>query len=178
MKLLRGETLGDLEPVYHQFTNTSEFAMAKAVTQTSDVFVKQVVFLTVNHRGPLPLKELHSTDETIAWRDPGGSWACLPPVYKYQWVCHGKSCDTDKWRHCKSGSESPRTPPLEGTSLHRWNYSVERPWGILSLFTICLQILRICWARGCHIDKSCFCNGESPWTSFFPCGKFTPLMKQ
>ena len=37
------------------------------------VFVKQVVFLTVNHRGPLPLRELHSTVETLAWRDPGGS---------------------------------------------------------------------------------------------------------
>ena len=36
----------------------------------------------VNHRRPLPLKELHSTGETIVWRDPGGSWACLPPVYK------------------------------------------------------------------------------------------------
>ena len=44
--------------------------------------VKQVVFRMVNHRGPLPLKELHSTGETIVWRDPGGSWACLPPVYK------------------------------------------------------------------------------------------------
>ena len=42
-------------------------------TQTNDIFVKQVVFHTVNHRGPLPLKELHSTDETIVWRDPGGS---------------------------------------------------------------------------------------------------------
>ena len=51
-------------------------------TQTSGIFVKQVVFHTVNHRGPLPLKELHSTGETIVWRDPGGSWACLPPVYK------------------------------------------------------------------------------------------------
>ena len=30
-------------------------------------------FHTVNHRGPLPLKELHSTGETIVWRDPGGS---------------------------------------------------------------------------------------------------------
>ena len=30
-------------------------------------------FVTVNYRGPLPLRELHSTDETIAWRDPGGS---------------------------------------------------------------------------------------------------------
>ena len=34
---------------------------------------KQVVFLTVNHHGPLPVKELHSTGETIVWRDPGGS---------------------------------------------------------------------------------------------------------
>ena len=42
--------------------------------------------------------------------------------------------NTDKWHFCKAGSfsygESPRTPPLEGTSLHRWNNSVERPWGI------------------------------------------------
>ena len=44
---------------------------------------------------------------------------------------------------CKAGlfflfyGEPPRTPPLEGTSLHRRNKSVERPWGILSLFTIC-----------------------------------------
>ena len=44
-----------------------------SVTQAGGVFVKQVVFLTVNHRGPLPLRELHSTDETIVWRDPGGS---------------------------------------------------------------------------------------------------------
>ena len=51
-------------------------------TQTSGIFAKQVVFHTVNHRGPLPLKELHSTGETIVWRDPGGSWACLPPVHK------------------------------------------------------------------------------------------------
>ena len=40
-------------------------------------FLFQVIFLTVNHRGPLPLRELHSTGETIVWRDPGGSWACL-----------------------------------------------------------------------------------------------------
>ena len=50
--------------------------------------------------------------------------------------------NTDKWHFCKAGSfsygESPWTPPLEGTSLHRWNNSVERPWGILSLFTTCL----------------------------------------
>ena len=31
----------------------------------------------MNHRGPLPLRELHSTDETLVWRDPGD----LEPVY-------------------------------------------------------------------------------------------------
>ena len=31
----------------------------------------------MNHRGPLPLRELHSTDETIVWRDPRG----FEPVY-------------------------------------------------------------------------------------------------
>ena len=59
--------------------------------------------------------------------------------------------NTDKWHFCKAGSfsygESPRTPPLEGTSLHRWNNSVERPWGILSLFTTCL---RMCVKSPCH----------------------------
>ena len=56
--------------------------------------------------------------------------------------------NTDKWHLRKAGSfsygESPRTPPLEGTSLHRWNNSVERPWGILSLFTTCLQVQSPC----------------------------------
>ncbi len=47
---------------------------------------QQVIFLTVNHRGPLPLRELHSTGETIVWRDPGGSWACLWPVSNYEWI--------------------------------------------------------------------------------------------
>ena len=51
-------------------------------TQTTGIFVKQVVFCMVNHRGPLPLKELHSTGETIGWRDPGGSRAYLSTVYK------------------------------------------------------------------------------------------------
>ena len=59
--------------------------------------------------------------------------------------------NTDKWHLCKAGSfsygESPRTPPLEGTSLHPWNNSVERPWGILSLFTTCLWL---CVKSPCH----------------------------
>ena len=61
------------------------------------------------------------------------------------------SQNSDKWHLCKAGSfsygESPRTPPLEGTSLHRWNNSVERPWGILSLFTTCLWF---CVKSPCH----------------------------
>ena len=56
--------------------------------------------------------------------------------------------NTDKWHFCKAGSfsygESPWTPPLEGTSLQQWNNSVERPWGILSLFTTCLQVQSPC----------------------------------
>ena len=67
-------------------------------TQASGIFVKQVVFRTVNHRGPLPLKELHSTGETIVWRDPGGSWACLPPVYKCN---HPATCGIHPKQHTK-----------------------------------------------------------------------------
>ena len=57
----------------------------------------------------------------------------------------------NKWHLCKVGSftygESPLTPPLEGTSLHQWNNSVEWPWGILSLFTTCLCM---CVKSPCH----------------------------
>ena len=102
--------------------------------------VKQVVFLTVNHRGPLPLRELHSTGET----ECGETLGDLEPVYDLFTITSeitARGCDTDKWHLCKAGffkGESLRTPPLEGTSLHRRNNSVERPWGILSLFTTCL----------------------------------------
>ena len=47
---------------------------------------------------------------------------------------------------CFSYGESPRTPPLEGTSLHRRNISMERPWGILILFTTCLPL----WVKSSH----------------------------
>ena len=112
------------------------------------IFVKQIVFLTVNHRGPLPLRELHSTDDTIVCRDPGGSWACLRSVSDYVWIHHSRGCrwhrHTCMWRLCEAGrfsyGESPRTPPLEGTSLHRRHNSVQRPWGILSLFTTCFRL--------------------------------------
>ena len=56
---------------------------------------------------------------------------------------------------CFSFGESPRTPPLKGTSLHRRNISVERPWGILSLFTTCLPL----WVKSsrqsrCHASPT------------------------
>ena len=63
-------------------------------TVTTGIFIKQVVFLTVNHRRPLPLRELHSTSEIIMWRDPGGSWACLPPVYHNQCNHPATVCNT------------------------------------------------------------------------------------
>ena len=52
-------------------SNFSEITWPEIVT--SGIFAKQVVFLTVNHHRLLPLRELHSTGETIVWRDPGGS---------------------------------------------------------------------------------------------------------
>ena len=140
-----------LRPVYsYEWINSPSQRLRH---RHSVVFVQQVVFLTVNHRGHLPLRELHSTDEALAWRDPGGSWACLQPVPNYKWI--NSPCQRLWHRHNASSSffffsffsagrfsysESPQTPPLEGTSLHRWNISVERPWGILSLFTTCLQL--------------------------------------
>ena len=149
-----GETLGDLGPVYDPFPITSELTLPEAVGDTyehiclwrlCEVGHLKIIFFTMNHWGPLPLRELHSTDETIAWRDPGGSWACLRPVSDSEWIHPSRGCrwhrHTCMWHPCEAGhfsyGESPWTPPLEGTSLHRWHNSVERPWGILSLFMTC-----------------------------------------
>ena len=58
-----GETLGDLEPVYDLFPNTSELALAEAVTQTcmrrlgGTGPVEQVLNFTANYRGTLTLRE-------------------------------------------------------------------------------------------------------------------------
>ena len=74
MKHECGETLGDLEPVCDLFLITSEFNLLEAVKKEYMwLCVKQVVFLTMNHRGPLPLRALHSTDETKMWKDPARS---------------------------------------------------------------------------------------------------------
>ena len=73
MKHECGETLGDLEPVDDLFTITSEVNLPEAVTQTSGLFLQPANFLTVNPRGPLPLREIRFIGETIERRDPGGS---------------------------------------------------------------------------------------------------------
>ena len=177
----------------------SEFIFPEAVGDTDihvcGVFVKQVVFLMVNHHGPLPLRELHSTDDTIVWRDPGGSWACLRPVSDYEWIHPFRVCrwhrHTCMWHPCEAGhfsyGESPRTPPLEGTSLHRWNNSVERPWGILSLFTTCFWLRVNSPFQSLYVTQT-YMYVASLWSrSFFlwwitadpsPWGNFTPPMTQ
>ena len=67
--------------------------------------------------------------------------------------------NTDKWVLCKAGSfsygESMQTPPLEGTSLHQWNNSVERPLGILSLLTTVYNYEWNHTATCCHICRTC-----------------------
>ena len=96
------------------------------VTHICDVCVEQVVFLTVYHRGPLPLRELHPTDETWVWRDPGGSWACLWPVFDNGWIRFARSCDTGMyvaflWNKARGESgnsygESSGSPHIKRTS--------------------------------------------------------------
>ena len=76
----------------------------------------------------------------------------------------GQGCDTDKWCLCKAGrfsyGESPRTPPLEGNSLHRRNNRVERPWAILSLFTTCLPVIQSPCHRLWHMLPT---PGKAQW---------------
>ena len=86
---------------------------------------------------------------SLQWQKQcGETQGYLQPVYLFtitiKWIHLARDCDTDKCSEIdKSGrcsyGESARTPPREGTSLHRRNNSVERPWGILSLFTTCSQ---------------------------------------
>ena len=66
------------------------------------------------------------------------------------------SQNTDKWHLCKAGSfsygESPRTPPLEGTSLHWWNNSVGRdPGGSWACLPPVYNCVWIHPATGCNM---------------------------
>ena len=84
-------------------------------------------FSYVYHCGPLPLKELHSTGETIVWRDPGGSWACLPPVYHWVWNHPATGCDmcTTHEKYTKK-RETPRKANQNKTT-RRAGYKVYAP---------------------------------------------------
>ena len=65
---MKGEMLNGAKPLSKKALKSSTQR-----TQTSGISVKQVGFHTVNHCRLLPSRELHSTGETIVWRDPGGS---------------------------------------------------------------------------------------------------------
>ena len=86
--------------------------LPELVTETSEVFVKQDTFQTVNHRGHLPLRELHSTDDT----ECGETLGDLVSVCDLFMIAREI---TLRQSYRFSYGESPRTPPLEGTSLHR-----------------------------------------------------------
>ena len=65
--------------------------------------------------------------------------------------------NTDKWHLRKAGSfsygESPRTPPLEGTSLHRWKLVWRDPggsWACLPPVYKCNQPATVCDTCGIH----------------------------
>ena len=100
-------------------------------TQTSGIFVNRWFFIPW-----IPLKELHSTCETIVWRDSGGSWACLPPVYK----CNHPAtvCDTcgicpkeyTKNRGALGNTKKTKITRRAGTWVEE----------VLSLFTIVCEI--------------------------------------
>ena len=66
---------GDLEPVYDPFPITSEFTLPEAVTQTYTCMWhlgEAGHFCYGKSPRTLPFRELHTTVETIMWKDPGG----------------------------------------------------------------------------------------------------------
>ena len=122
-------------------------------------------------------EKLHSANETTVWRAPGESWACLLPVLDFDWIHPASGCDdTDMWCFVEQvvflTGVSPRTPPLEGTSLHRRNMSVERPRGdlepvydpfpITSELALTEVVTQTCAWQLCGAGR--FSYGESPRT--------------
>ena len=163
------------------------------------IFEKQVVFLTVNHRGPLPFRELHSTDDnrySASVERPWGILSLFTTCSDYEWIHLSRGC---RWhRHiyvCGTFVKQVvflpvnHRGPLPFRELHSTDdnrSSVERPWGILSLFTTCSDYKWIHLSRGCDTDIHMYV--ASLWSrSFFlwwitvdpsPLGNFTPPMKQ
>ena len=93
MKQECGETLGDLKPVYDLFM-MSQFSLPKAVTDRWHL-CKADRFSYGKSPWTPPLEGTSLHRRKIVWRDPGGSGACLRPVYGYHWSHPTKGCDTD-----------------------------------------------------------------------------------
>ena len=147
---------------------TNFYSTSDPITQICGVFVKFFFFffrwVSVNSPTPTPTyphqypQKLHSTNKTSV----ESPWVILmlfttrfqlrvnSPDQWLWWHRHGVFFGTGR----RSYSESPRTPPLEGTSLHRRNTSVERPWEILSLFTTCFR-LRVNWPLPEALTQTC-----------------------
>ena len=87
---------------------------------------------------------------TKNWVEENLSKIPLKKKYQKKTLKRQSKCGVFVKQVCFSYGESPRTPPLEETSLHRRNIRVERPWGILSLFTTCLPL----WVKSSHQSLS------------------------
>ena len=68
----------------------------------SDIFVKHVFFLTVNHRGPLPWRQLHSTGESLnsVAERPLGILSLFTPIYSFEEITLAHAV-LDKWSYVK-----------------------------------------------------------------------------
>ena len=121
---------------------------------------------------PLEGTSLHRRNKSV--ERPWGTLSLFTVCHDYRLLHPARGCDTDMWRHlCEAGlfsyGESPRTPPRTGTSLQRRIKSVERPWGILSLFTTCVHV------QENSPSKRCYSNLWRLWKAGrFPHGEVPP----
>ena len=134
--------MGDLGPVYDLFMILlMKFTLPEPVTYLCKA--GRFSYGESPRTPPLEGTSLHRRNNSVE-----RPWGILGPVYHpflitseftlpeavgdmYKHTCLRRLCEAGRFSY----GESPRTPPLEGTSLHRRNNSVERPWGILGLFT-------------------------------------------
>ena len=126
-KQLCGESLGNLEPVYAPCSTSIEFTLPAAVmTQICGLLWSRSFFLRWITADPSPWGNFTPPTK----RECGETLGDLEPVYDLFPITEVVT-RTCMWQLCEAGrfsyGESPRTPPLGGTSLHRRNVSVERP---------------------------------------------------
>ena len=78
----------------------------------------------MNHCGPLPFRELHSTIETMMLRNPGGSWAWLPPVYK----CNHPATYVDYASNSTIRREEPYETLKDQNHKNSWDLGKRSIW--------------------------------------------------